>query len=373
MLSNLKTAIVHYWLVNMRGGEKVVESFCNIFPAADIYTLIYNKEKISNIINQHNIKTSFIQNMPFSIKKHQFYLPLMPFAVEQFDVSNYDLVISSESGIAKGVLTKPQTCHICYCHSPMRYLWNMYFDYLKNEKIKGLKKKFIIMFFNYLRLWDLATSARVDYFIANSENVKKRIKKYYRRDAVVINPPVDIEKFKFNENKEDFYLIVSQLVSYKRIDIAINAFNELKKELIIIGEGSEYKKLKKIAKPNIKFLGWKPTSELIEYYARAKAFIFPGEEDFGITPVEAMASGTPVIAFGAGGALETVIENKTGLFFKKQDYKDLIEVVELFESKNLKFDKDFLRQNALKYSKKNFENKIFKFIEEKYSEYIKFL
>jgi len=369
MLENKKTALVHYWLTGMRGGEKVVESICDVFPDIDIFTLVYNSARISESIKKHKINTSFIQKFPLAKKKYQTYLPFMPVAIEQFDLSDYDIVISSESGIAKGVLTNPETCHFCYCHTPMRYLWNMYFDYLKNERVGFLKRKFIEKFFNYLRVWDLATASRVDYFISNSNNVKKRILKYYRRDSTVIYPPVDVENMIFSAKKEDYYLIVSQLVSYKRIDIAVRAFNELKKELIIVGEGGEYKKLKKMAKPNIKFVGWQEAENLKQFYAGAKAFIFPGEEDFGITPVEAQASGTPVIGFGRGGLLETVVEGKTGFFFYKQDHNDLIDIVEDFESKPDMFDPYKVRGNSLGFSRERFERDLRKFMEEKYEEY----
>ncbi len=370
-LDDKKIALVHYWLTGMRGGEKVVESICNLFPDMDIFTLVHDRNKISPSINNHKIFTSFIQKFPFSRKKYQNYLPLMPVAIEQFDLSSYDIVISSESGIAKGVLTKPETCHFCYCHTPMRYLWNMYFDYLKNENIRFLKRNIIEIFFNYLRVWDLATASRVDYFISNSNNVKKRILKYYRRDSEVIYPPVDVEGMVFETKKQDYYLVVSQLVSYKRIDLAVEAFNELKKELIIIGEGPDLKRLKKIARSNIKFLGWQSSESLRQYYANAKAFIFPGEEDFGITPVEAQASGTPVIGFGRGGLLETVSGGETGLFFYKQDFKDLIDIVETFEASSGKFDCYKIRENSLKFSRQRFENDLKKFLEEKYQEYRK--
>ncbi len=369
MLRNKKIALVHYWLTGMRGGEKVVQSICNIFPDIDIFTLVYDKEKISDIINNHRITTSFIQKLPFAKRKYQNYLPFMPVAVEQFDLSDYDLVISSESGIAKGVLTRPETCHICYCHSPMRYLWNMYFDYMKNEKMGSLKKNFIKWYFNYLRVWDLASASRVDYFVSNSHNVRKRIKKYYRRDAEVIYPPVDIENFKPVRDKKDYYLIVSQLVSYKRIDLAVEVFNELGLELIIIGEGPEQKKLKKRAKPNIKFLGWVDNSELSKYYSEARAFIFPGEEDFGITPVEAQASGTPVIGYGRGGICETVIDGETGILFNNQDSGSLIEAIKNFESSNIGFNQEKILQNSRKFSKDEFEKRFKDFAEEKYREH----
>jgi glycosyltransferase involved in cell wall biosynthesis len=368
-LTDKKIALVHYWLTGMRGGEKVVQSICNVYPDIDIYTLVYDEKKIIDSIKKHKIHTSFIQKLPFSKKKYQFYLPFMPVAVEQFNLSEYDVVISSESGIAKGVLTKPETCHICYCHTPMRYLWNMYFDYLENEKPGFFKRSFIRTYFNYLRLWDMAGSSRVDYFACNSNNVRKRILKYYKRDSKVIYPPVDVNDFKFNSKKQDYYLVVSQLVSYKRIDLAVRAFNKLGKELIIIGEGSEFKRLKKIAARNIKFLGWQDGEALREYYTNAKAFIFPGEEDFGITAVEAQASGTPVIGYGKGGLLETVINKETGLFFYKQETSDLIEAVENFELNRSKFDSYKIRENSLKFSRENFESALKKFIEEKYIEY----
>lgn len=369
MLDDKKIALVHHWLVGMRGGERIVECLCKIFPNIDIYTLIYNKNKVSSVINSKNIYTSFLQKMPFSKKHHQIYLPLMPLAVEQFDLSDYDLVISIESGIAKGVITKPETCHICYCNTPMRYLWNMYFEYLKNEKINFIKRNFIKAFFNYLRVWDLATSFRVDYFISNSNNVRKRVLKYYKRDSKLIYPPVPVNEFKFSGKKEDYYLIVSQLIPYKRIDLAVEAFNKLGKDLIIIGDGPERKRLERKAGKNIKFLGWQEDKVLKEYYSNVRAFIFPGEEDFGITPVEAQASGTPVIGYGKGGLLETVIDGVTGLFFNNQDVKDLAEAVERFERIEPSMDKYKIRENAKKFDTTVFENEIKSFIIEKYNDY----
>ncbi|MBN1298994.1 MAG: glycosyltransferase [Actinobacteria bacterium] len=369
MIENKKIALVHHWLIGMRGGEKVVESLCRIFPDLDIYTLIYNKEKISDLINSKRIYTSFIQKMPFSKKKHQVYLPFMPVALEQFDLSGYDIVISIESGIAKGVLTKPHTCHICYCNTPMRYLWNMYFDYLNNEKMGSLKKNFIRWYFNYLRIWDLASASRVDYFISNSNNVKKRVLKYYNRESEVIYPPVNVEGFKFSGKKDGFYLAVSQLVSYKRIDLAVDAFNILGKELVIIGDGSERKSLEKRANKNIRFLGWQSDDVLKDYYSGAKAFIFPGEEDFGITPVEAQASGTPVIGYGRGGLLETVIDGATGIFFKEQNAGSLIEAVQEFEKMENSFDRNKMLENARKFDTCIFESNIKNFIMQKYNEY----
>jgi glycosyltransferase involved in cell wall biosynthesis len=253
----------------------------------------------------------------------------------------------------------------------MRYLWNMYFDYMNNEKPGMLKRNFIRWYFNYLRVWDLASSARVDYFVCNSDNVRKRIKKYYRRDAKVIYPPVDVERYRPMETKKDYYLMVSQLVSYKRVDLAIKAFNELGKELIIIGKGPELNRLKKNAGSNIKFVGWIEDSALAKYYAEAKAFIFPGEEDFGITPVEAQACGTPVIGFGKGGLLETVVGGQTGIFFEKQEPESLIAAVDRFESTKNDFEKGNIRKNSLKFSIKKFEDKFQEFAESKFEEHQK--
>jgi len=369
MLEDKKIALVHHWLVGMRGGEKIAESLCNIFPNIDIFTLVYDKNKVSSIINSKKIQTSFIQKLPLSRRKHQLYLPFMPVAVEQFDLSGYDIVISIESGIAKGVLTKPETCHICYCNTPMRYLWNMYFDYLNNEKMGFLKKSFIRYYFNYLRVWDLASSFRVDYFISNSENVKKRVQKYYRRDSEVIYPPVNLDRFTCCEKKKDYYLAVSQLVSYKRIDIAVDAFNRLDRELVIIGDGPERKRLEKKAGSNIKFIGWQDDTVLEKYYSEAKAFIFPGEEDFGITPVEAQASGTPVIGYGRGGLLETVDEGNTGLFFDKQDADSLMDAVKRFEKGDHSITSENTRENSRRFDVSIFEKKIKSFIMEKYNKY----
>ena len=278
----MKVALVHYWLVNMRGGENVLEMFCDIFPEADIYTLVYNPKVISEKINRHNVTTSFIQRLPGGVKHYQKYLPLHPFAVEQFDLSDYDLVISSESGAAKGVILKPETCHICYCETPMRYLWNMYHE--ERKGLGTLQKILWAAVSNYMRQWDYINSQRVDYFIANSENVRRRIKRYYGRDAEVIHCPVNFSRF-YNAPDEDYYLFVGQLTPYKKADLAVQAFNKTNKKLIVVGDGPQRKYLEKIAGPNISIVGAKTGQELIDYYAKCKAFIFPGEEDFGITPL----------------------------------------------------------------------------------------
>ena len=318
----MKVAIVHYWLVAMRGGEKVLAGLLNLFPNADLFTHVYDKQAVSDQISRRPVSTTFIQHLPFSKRIYQNYLPLMPIALEQLDLRSYDLVISSESGPAKGVLTYPGCLHICYCHTPMRYLWDMYHDY---KKFSGpLKRLAMIPLIHYLRLWDTASAQRVDRFVANSKHVAKRIEKIYRRDASIIHPPLNVQDFFVSEEPDDFYLMVGQLVGYKRADLAIRAFNRMKKRLIVIGQGEQFKMLKKIAGPGIELMGLQPFSVVREHYSKCRALIFPGEEDFGIVPVEAMASGRPVIAYGRGGALETVVEGETGIFFNNQSEEDLI-------------------------------------------------
>lgn len=366
-LSKLKIAIVHYWLVNMRGGEKVVESLCELFPDADIYTLVVDFAAISDSLRQHRITPSFVQKLPGAVRHYQTFLPLYPMALEQFDLSGYDLVISSESGPAKGVLTRPETCHICYCHTPMRYLWDMYHDY--RRECGWLKRFAMVPMAHYLRQWDLASSARVDYFIANSAHVSRRIAKHYRRIAEVIHPPVDTASFNVVSDHEDFYLMVGQLVKYKRPDLAITAFSRLGRPLVVIGEGEEFARLKKLAGPTINFLGRQPFSVIKDYYSRCRAFVFPGEEDFGITPVEAQASGRPVIAFGKGGALETIVGGKTGVFFSEQTAESLIEAVLEFEGMSGSFCPTSIRDHSLAFDNSVFSTRVKQFIESKVAEH----
>src|SRR3990172_2447787 len=325
----MKVAIIHDWLTGMRGGEKCLEVFCEIFPDADLYTLIHIPGSVSRVIENRNIKTSFIQKMLGAIKHYRFYLPLFPLAIESFNLKGYDLIISSSHCVAKGIIPPQSVVNICYIYTPMRYVWDLYEDYFNKERTGWFFRKAIRIFAHYLRMWDFTSSGRVDYFAAISNHVVKRIKKYYRRNAEVIYPPVDCDKFSLSEKAEDFYLIVSAFAPYKRIDIAIEAFNRLGLGLKIIGEGQDEKNLMRIARQNIEFLGWQDDNTLKEYYSKCKALIFPGEEDFGIVPVEAMASGRPVIAYGKGGAVETVIplnawtrgdnqkseEKPTGIFF----------------------------------------------------------
>lgn len=365
--TDLRIAIVHYWLVNMRGGEKVVEALCEMFPAADIYTLVVDPAAISDRLRQHRITPSFVQNLPGAVRHYQALLPLYPLALEQFDLSGYDLVISSESGPAKGVLTRPETCHICYCHTPMRYLWDMYHDYRRSAGlIKGLV---MVPLTHYLRQWDLASASRVDYFVANSRHVARRIGKHYRREAEVIHPPVDTEAFAIADQTEDFYLMVGQLVAYKRPDLAVAACTKLGRPLVVIGEGEELANLKQIAGSTVSFLGRQPFDVIRKHYATCRAFLFPGEEDFGITPVEAQASGRPVIAYGRGGALETVVDGKTGSFFDEPTAEALCRAIEDFEQREDRFDAQAIRSHSLGFAKDRFKEQIRRFVEKKTAEH----
>ncbi|HEY9825920.1 MAG TPA: glycosyltransferase family 4 protein [Stenomitos sp.] len=363
----MKVALVHYWLVGMRGGEKVLEALCEMFPDADIYTHVYDPASISSTINQHKVFTTFIQKLPKSKALYQRYLPLMPTALEQLDLRQYDLVISSESGPAKGVLISPHTLHICYCHTPMRYLWDMYPDYLASAG--KVTKALMPALTHYLRMWDQLSANRVDHFISNSKFIAKRIAKHYRRSADVIYPPVDTQSFAISDTQDDFYLMLGQLVKYKRCDLAIEAFNQLGKPLVVIGYGEELESLKALAGTNIKFLGRQPFDVMCDYYSRCRALIFPGEEDFGIVPVEAMASGRPVIAYGKGGALETVVDGVTGLFFEEQTATSLINAIERFEKVEGQFIPEKIASHAQTFSRDEFFKKMSTFIEEKFQKH----
>ena len=364
----MKVALVHDWLTNMGGAERVVINFKEIFKDAPIYTTIYNPDNLDDELKNIDVRTSFLQNKKDAKKNHQKYFPFMPMAFESFDLNDYDIVLSSSSSCAKGVVTNPNTMHVCYCHSPMRYGWEFYYEYANTTDMKKLKKKLLKYFMDYMRIWDNVSSNRVDYFIANSENVARRIWKHYRRESVVIHPPVRCNLFNISDEDEDYFLIVSRLVEYKKIDLAIEAFNELRLPLIIIGDGSEREKLESKAKGNIKFLGRQPDNVIKKYYSKCRAFIFPGEEDFGITPLESQASGRPVIAFGKGGALETVIDRQTGIFFDEQTVDELKLAVKKFQ--NIDFDKKVIRKHAEEFDEAIFKGKIKDFIDEKYEEFV---
>lgn len=311
----MKLAIVHDWLTNMGGAEQVVINFKECYKEAPIYTTFYTPDNLCEELKNIEVHTSNLQKKNKKVINHKKYFPFMPMAFENFDLNDYDVILSSSSSCAKGVLTKPGSVHICYCHSPMRYAWEKREEYL--EGMGKLKKKLVKILLHYMRIWDVASSNRVDYFIANSNEVKKRIQKHYKREAVVINPPVRCNLFNISNVDGDYYLVLSRLVGYKRFDLAVEACKNLNKKLIVIGEGPEREKLEKLANgnENIKFLGRLPDEEVKKYMAECKALIFPGEEDFGIVPVEAQSCGRPVIAYGKGGVLDSVINRKNRNIF----------------------------------------------------------
>jgi len=345
----MRAAIVHYWLLNTRGGEKVLEALCTLLPNADIFTLFYDPEAVSPVIRSHRVTTSFLNPLR---RFHRHLLPLMPFALEAFDLRSYDLVISSESGPAKGVITSTDTRHICYCHSPMRYLWQLYPEYLEWTG-NPVSKLIMASLAPPLRVWDYASSARVDEFVANSENVRRRIWKTYRRESEVIYPPVAVSEFVW-QTAEDYYLIVSELVPYKRLDYAVRYFARSGRRLKVVGDGPQFSPLKKLAAPNVEFCGKVPGPDLRSLFARCRAFLLPGEEDFGITAVESMASGKPVIALGRGGILDSVIDGTTGVFYANPCESDLAEAVERFERTEKFFDVSVLQRQASRFSEKTF-------------------
>jgi len=352
----MRVAIIHYWLVSMRGGEKVIEALCHLFPEADIFTHVYDPTAISETIRKHKITTTFINDLPNAKKLYKNYLSLMPIALEQINLRGYDLVISSESGPAKGIIPPESSFHICYCHSPMRYIWNMYHEYQENAGL--LKRVLMPPLTNYLRTWDAVAAMRVDRFVANSGTVAARIQKYYRRESVVIHPPVDVDIFKSipEQETEDYYLMVGELVGYKKPDVAVAAFNAMRRRLVVIGGGEMLPRLRKLAGPTVTILGPQPIDALKRYYSRCRALVFPGEEDFGIVPVEAMASGRPVVAFGRGGATETVVEGVTGLFFEEQTAEGIRGAIQEFE--RLKFDPDAIRAHSQQFNPDRFASQI---------------
>ena len=357
----MKIALVHDYLIQYGGAERVLECFTEIWPYAPIYTLIYDEEKTHGIFKEKRVYTSFLQNFPYSRKNHRIFPPLMPPAIEQFDFSQYDLVLSDSSSYAKGIITPPETLHICYCHTPMRYAWDDCQKYIEEFGFPGFVKKFIPFLMNYIRVWDRMSADRVDEYIANSHFVAGRIKKYYKKDSIVINPPVDVNKFHLDEKKENYFLMVGRLMTYKRFDIVIEAFNRLGWPLKIIGRGPDEKRLRKMAKTNIEFTGRLSDDELAKTYARAKAFVFPQEEDFGIVAIEAMASGKPIIAFRGGDIIEHAKEGQEALYFDEQTPEALIGVLEKFNPDN--FDCQKIREKALPFERGIFKEKIRNYVE----------
>ncbi|SFK08210.1 Glycosyltransferase involved in cell wall bisynthesis [Desulfomicrobium apsheronum] len=368
----MKIAIIHDWLIYIAGAENVLAQILKIFPNSDLFSVINHLSKEDKkVLYDKNTKNTFIQNFPFSKKLYQKYLPFMPFAIEQLDVSSYDLIISSSYAVAKGVITGPNQLHICYCHTPIRYAWDLQHQYLTESNLtKGIKSLVARYILFKIRNWDYRTANNVDFFIANSKFVKKRIHKIYRRDSDVIYPGIDISDFHFSPLKENYYLTASRLVPYKKIDLIVKSFNKLpNRQLVVIGDGPQLKKIKSIANSNIIILGYQPTEILRHHLQKAKAFIFAAEEDFGIIPIEAQACGTPVIAFKKGGTLETVIDEKTGIFFDDQTEESIINAVNNFE-RFFKYDPEIIRNHASKFSNYAFSNKFYAFVIEKYNDFI---
>ena len=374
----MKVAIVHEWLVTYAGSERVLEKMLEVYPEADLYAIVnFLPHSEKTFLKNRPVNTSFIQKLPLARKKYKTYLPLMPLAVEQFDLSRYDLIISSSHAVAKGVLTGPNQLHICMCYSPVRYAWDLQHQYLFESKLtKGFKSFMARMLLHYIRLWDYRTSNSVDQFIAISKFISQRIKKVYGRNSTVIYPPVDTDNFVLHHQKEDFYLTVSRMVPYKKIDLIAEAFSKMPdKKLIIIGDGSEFNKIKKNSVANIELVGYQNNTVIIDYMQRAKAFIFAAEEDFGIVVLEAQACGTPVIAYNKGGSKETVIdyhldqENATGVLFNHQNTESLIEAVNYFESISLNILSQNCRDNALKFNPERFKKEFNDFMESKIKEF----
>ncbi|MGA9364643.1 MAG: glycosyltransferase [Bacteroidota bacterium] len=366
----MRVALVHDWLTGMRGGEKCLEVLCELFPSADLYTLLHIPGSVSATVEQLKISTSFIQHLPFSRAQYRKYVPLFPLAIERFWLEQYDLIISTSHCVAKGAIPRHGALHICYCHTPMRYVWEMYDTYFGKGRA-GLGTRLLMApVARYLRAWDVRSSSRVHYFIANSQNVRERIRRHYNRDAEVIYPPVDVFDFRVSSCAGGYFLIVSAFAPYKRIDLAIEAFNKTGERLIIVGDGQENQRLRVLAKSNIEFVGSVPRDRLAEYYENSTALIFPGEEDFGIVPLEAMACGKPVIAFSKGGALESIVENgenRTGIFFGDQTVESLLDAIEKF--RRTSFDPQRIREHALKFDRPVFKSKVKAFLEKKIADH----
>ncbi len=366
----MKIAIVHDWFKVEGGAENVVTSLLNIYPEADFFSIVdfFTDAQRKKILGGKKATYTFIQRLPFAKKYFQHYLFLFPLAIERLDLRKYDLVISSSHAVAKGVLTGPDQLHICYCHTPMRYAWDMYFAYKEEHQIKGIKEKFLSYVLHNIRIWDVVSSNRVDHFIANSSFVKQRISKYYRRDAEIIYPPVSTNRYSLCKEKEDYYFTASRLVPYKKIKMIVETFVENGKPLIVAGSGAELKEITRIATSNITILGHVSDEKMVALMEKAKAFVFAAYEDFGIIPVEAMLCGTPVIAYAKGGIKNTIIDNLTGLLYHEQNSKSLNNAIDKFET--MTFDYTTISKHASKFSNERFEKEIKEFVEEKWEAFI---
>ncbi len=347
----MKVALVHYWLVGMRGGERVLEALCELYPEADIFTLVCDRQALSDTLRGHRIVTSFLQRIG-GVKHYRRMLPLMPFALESFDLTGYDLVISSEAGPAKGIVPGPEALHVCYCHSPMRYIWDLYPQY--QAASGALTRLAMALAAPPLRAWDVTTAQRVDHFIANSRYVAARIGKYYRREAQVIHPPVDVSRFGIASAPDDYFLCAGQITPYKKVGIAVEACTRLGARLKVIGSGADAA-LRRLAGPNVEFLGAVDDRQMAHHFSHCKALLFPGVEDFGIVPLEVMASGRPVIAFARGGATETVVDGRTGLLFHQQSVDALAEAIGRYERDPHRFEPERLQAHA-----RSFDTGVFK-------------
>lgn len=370
-MKKLKVALIHDHLAQDGGAEKVLKIFTEMYPDAPIYTLLFEKHNVSKNFKDKKIMTSIIQRLPGGVRFYQWYMPFMPMAVEFYDLRDYDIVISNASAFAKGVITTPDTLHICYCHTPTRYLWDYTHQYINELGYNRYFKKLISLILNNIRIWDRLAADRVDDFIANSKTVQRRISKYYRRDSRVIYPPVETEKFSVSEKAGDYYLIGGRLVPYKRFDVVVEAFAKNGRKLKVFGSGVDLERLRILAgdKENVEFLGRVSDQEKIELYRGCKAFLNPQEEDFGITMVESLASGRPVIAYRRGGATEIVKEDETGVFFDEQTIDAVTGAVERFEK--MDFDAKKLKDYAESYSIERFKGEIQAFIDEKYRAHLK--
>lgn len=375
---NLKYALVHEWLTpKATGGSELVVQEILKFINADLYALIdFESRNPKSYLYQRKIGTTFLQNFPFAQNGVQKYLPFLPLAIEQLDLRDYDIILSSSHAVAKGILTAPHQLHVCYCHAPMRYAWDMTFDYLRSSRAgKGLPGIFTRQLLHQLRQWDVLSANRVDYFIANSKHTARRIWKVYRRPATVIYPPVAVDRFPFQRQKQDFFVTVSRLVSYKKIALIVQAFNQLGLPLIVIGSGAELKSIQKIAKSNIQMLGWQPDEIVNQYMSQARAFVYAAYEDFGIAPVEAQACGTPVIAYGSGGTAETVKDFRrygdrgTGILFPDQTEQSLIEAVQIFQQYESRFDPENARSHSHAFRPEHFRAQYLAFLEHCYQEF----
>jgi glycosyltransferase involved in cell wall biosynthesis len=366
----MRVALIHDWLTGMRGGEKVLEVFCELFPHADLFTLIHQRGSCSPTIERMRIHTSFVQKLPGVATGYRRYLPLFPHAIESFDLSGYDLVLSSSHCVAKGVITPPSCVHVSYVHTPMRYVWDQFGEYFGPGRAGPVTRLAASVTAPFLRTWDESSASRVDRYIANSTHVSERIRKRYRRESTVIFPPVELARFAPvpASHREDFYLMVGAFAPYKRVDLAIEAFRQLDRPLKIVGGGQDAQRVKKLAGRNVELLGAQPDEAVAQLYARCRAFVFPGEEDAGITPLEAMAAGRPVIAFGKGGIRDTVVPlepgavQPTGVFFHRQSVEDVVDAVRRFEAAESRFDPASLHAHAARFDRAHFKRRIETFL-----------